>query len=75
MPETFGFGQALEALRGDLSVTRIGWNAPHYLDMGLLAQDGHSPPLPFIVIHTAQGELLPWTASQADLLADDWAVA
>jgi hypothetical protein len=30
--------------------------------------------LPFIFISTVQGDLVPWLASQTDLLADDWAL-
>lgn len=29
---------------------------------------------PFIVMKTAQGTLVPWLASQTDMLADDWEV-
>lgn len=29
---------------------------------------------PYILMKTAQGEFVPWTASQSDVLADDWAV-
>ncbi len=28
--------------------------------------------LPHIAMYTAQGELVPWIASQSDILADDW---
>jgi hypothetical protein len=28
--------------------------------------------LPYIFMHTAQGQRVPWLASQTDLLADDW---
>ncbi len=28
--------------------------------------------LPHIDMYTAQGELVPWLASQSDILADDW---
>lgn len=28
--------------------------------------------LPFLYIRTVQGDLVPWVASQADLLAQDW---
>jgi hypothetical protein len=27
---------------------------------------------PFLEFATAQGDLVPWVASQTDLLADDW---
>lgn len=27
---------------------------------------------PYIMMYTAQGDFVPWVASQTDLLADDW---
>jgi hypothetical protein len=27
---------------------------------------------PYIVMYTAQGDIVPWTASQTDILAEDW---
>lgn len=32
------------------------------------------PSLPFIVMRTAPGPLVPWLCSQTDLLATDWEV-
>ena len=32
------------------------------------------PVLPFIVMKTADNKIVPWLASQTDLLADDWGV-
>lgn len=28
--------------------------------------------LPYIMMYTAQGDFVPWVASQTDLLAEDW---
>lgn len=30
---------------------------------------------PYVVMYTAQGEIVPWLCSQADLLASDWELA
>lgn len=30
--------------------------------------------LPYIMMRTAQGDFVPWLASQTDILADDWTV-
>ena len=30
--------------------------------------------LPYIFISTVRGELVPWLASQTDMLAEDWEV-
>ena len=29
---------------------------------------------PYIMMFTAQGDFVPWLASQSDMLADDWAI-
>jgi hypothetical protein len=31
--------------------------------------------LPYIYMRTAQGDLVPWLASQTDMLAEDWRFA
>jgi len=28
--------------------------------------------LPYLMLHTAQGAMVPWVASQTDLLGEDW---
>lgn len=33
-----------------------------------------APPLPFIAMKTADDKLVPWLASQTDMLADDWVI-
>jgi hypothetical protein len=30
--------------------------------------------MPFLYLKTAQGDLIPWTVSQADALAEDWEI-
>ena len=68
-------GDALRDLRVGLSVTRRGWNGPGQ-KLTLQVPDEHSKmTLPYIYISTVQGDLVPWLASQTDILADDWEVA
>jgi hypothetical protein len=59
-------------MREGLAVTRRGWNGKgQYLE--LQWPDEHSKmDLPYIYITTVNTELVPWVASQTDLLADDW---
>tara|TARA_R100001530_G_scaffold53910_1_gene39800 strand:- start:109 stop:327 length:219 start_codon:yes stop_codon:yes gene_type:complete len=66
------FGDALEFLKKGENVQRSGWNGPgQYLT--LQVPDEHSKmTLPYIYIRTVQGDLVPWLASQTDMLADDW---
>jgi hypothetical protein len=67
------FGRALIQLRGGSYVARAGWNGKDmYIE--LVAGDPNTAHLPYIQMRTAQGEFVPWLASQADLLARDWRV-
>jgi hypothetical protein len=69
---SFTFGEAIEALKAGERVTRLGWNGK---DMWLALQvpDDHSKmTLPYIYMKTAQGDLVPWLASQSDMLSEDW---
>lgn len=65
-------GQMIIALRRGKSVSRKGWNGPGQ-KLTLQLPDSHSKmSLPYIYITTVQGDLVPWLASQTDILAEDW---
>jgi len=66
------FGWAIERLKQGSKVYRTGWNGKGmYLE--LQKPDTHSKmTLPYIYIKTIQGDLVPWLASQTDMLAEDW---
>lgn len=76
------FGDALQALKDDKKVQRSGWNGKGmYLWLckceGELWQspDGHTYERnSYIYMKTAQNSVVPWLASQTDLLAEDWQV-
>jgi hypothetical protein len=69
---TFGFGRVLELLRAGYMAERKGWNG-RGMWIGLQVPDGHSKMTrPYIYIRTVDGSLVPWVASQSDLLAEDW---
>lgn len=72
MNETFGFGTALDQLMSCKSVSRVGWNGPGQKLTIQLPDARSKMTLPYIYITTAQGDLVPWLASQTDLLSDDW---
>lgn len=40
-----------------------------------LSNGGEAEVLPYITMKTADGKIVPWLASQTDILADDWMVA
>lgn len=69
------FGDALNALRAGQRVAREGWNGKG-MWLELQEPDEHSKmTLPYIYMSTAQGDLVPWLASQTDVLAFDWTEA
>lgn len=82
------FGQAIEALKEGKKITRSGWNgkgmflyfvpAASYPPSTQVATDdfnGNNVPYrSYIAMKTAQGDVVPWVASQSDILEDDWEV-
>lgn len=72
MGATFGFGKALARLEMGGRVCRAGWNGRGmYLE--LQTPDANSKMRqPYIYISPVGGALVPWVASQADLLTYDW---
>jgi len=66
------FSAALEELKSGARVHREGWNGQG-MWLALQIPDEHSKmTLPYIFMSTSSGDLVPWLASQTDLLADDW---
>lgn len=66
------FGQALESLKQGKHVTREGWNGADQW-LALQTPDEKSKMRrPYIYISPVDGNLVPWVASQSDLLAEDW---
>lgn len=68
------FGQAIEELKKGNHVYRDNWNGKgQYL--GLQVPDEHSKmKKPYIYINPVDGQLVPWVASQTDILAEDWSL-
>lgn len=74
MEEPMDFGAALAALKAGKKVARAGWNG-RGMWLALQVPDAHSKmSLPYIYMSTATGDLVPWLASQSDMLGTDWAV-
>ena len=83
------FGIAIEALKKGLKVARNGWNGKGmflFLVLGSTFK-GSLAPLntiypegteinycPHIDMKTADGKIVPWLASQTDVLAEDWEI-
>ncbi len=68
------FSQALTRLKGGDKLSRFGWNGPNQYIAVQHPDENSKMGLPYIYIQTVQGLLVPWLASQGDLLADDWHV-
>jgi hypothetical protein len=77
------FGEAIAALKQGERVAREGWNG-RGIFIELQTPDKHSKMShPYIFIDTtglisdnekAPRNLVPWLASQTDMLSDDWAI-
>jgi hypothetical protein len=66
------FSLALDTLRRGERVARHGWNGKG-MWIQIQRPDDHSKmSRPYIYMHAANGDLVPWVASQSDLLAEDW---
>ena len=66
------FSEALALLKEGKQITREGWNGK---DMYLELQkpdENSKMTLPYIFMKTVQDDLVPWLASQTDLLTEDW---
>ena len=84
--ESMDFGAALEVLKDGGIVTRKGWNGKgmflYYVPKGdylpvteaaTWAFKGEPVPYgAYIAMKTASGNVVPWLASQTDMLAEDW---
>jgi hypothetical protein len=81
------FGQAIEHLKDGRKVARSGWNGKEmflFLVPGSTFKVNRAPLLGIyeegteveyhahIDMKTAQGYVVPWLASQSDMLSDDW---
>lgn len=71
----FGIGKAIKEMQNGARVRRAGWNGKG-MWLALQVPDEHSKmTLPYIYMSTVTGDLVPWLASQTDILAMDWEIA
>lgn len=84
----FNFGDAVQHLKAGGRVCRSGWNGKGmWLSLvGIKSHwrasieginkmpDNWQGYAPFIAMYTADGLLVPWLASQTDMLAEDWEI-
>lgn len=67
-----GLEKALDRLRDGRQLRRQGWNGKGMWIALQEPDEGSKMTLPYIYMRTADGNLVPWIASQTDLLAKDW---
>ena len=83
------FGHALVALKDGQKVSRAGWNGKGMFLflvpgstfvvnraplLGIYPEGTEINYLPHIDMKTADNKIVPWLASQTDVLAEDWDV-
>ncbi len=83
------FGKAIDSLKNGEKVAREGWNGknmflyyvpankyPYTTVIGKTIADaeGNVEYGAYIAMKTAQGNVVPWLASQTDVLAEDWII-
>ena len=80
------FGQAIEALKEGKKAARLGWKGKGmYLFLIGVKDSGdywtytngkndNYPLLPFIAMKTTDDKVVPWLASQTDILGEDWTI-
>lgn len=66
------FGLALVALKRGGKVARAGWNGKGMWLALQTPDEGSKMSLPYIYMKTVDDKLVPWLASQTDILAEDW---
>lgn len=66
------FAYALGALNSNAKVARAGWNGRGMYIEKQTPTETSKMTRPYIFMKTADDQLVPWVASQTDLLAEDW---
>lgn len=74
MDEDKSFRMALLELNEGKKVARSGWNGKGQWIQLQTPDENSKMNLPYLYIKTVDDKLVPWLASQTDLLADDWEV-
>jgi hypothetical protein len=85
--DSLKFGLAIEALKRGRKVARSGWNGkgmfliyiPNWRSITnnaiiLNVESSTIENCEFIAMKTADNKLVPWLASQTDMLAEDWVI-
>ena len=82
---SISFSQALDEVKNGKKIQRTGWNGKGmyvrlvdpYCDKVFKIKNDNTDdgtPLPWLGMKTADNQFVPWLASQADLLLNDWQI-
>lgn len=66
------FAMALDSLKAGNKVARNGWNGSGMWIKVQRPDENSKMSRPYLYMRTVDGDLVPWVASQSDLLGDDW---
>jgi hypothetical protein len=70
--ERADFSLALQLLKQGARMARAGWNGRGMFIELQTPTELSKMTLPYLFMRTVDGDLVPWLASQTDLLATDW---
>lgn len=70
---THDFGWAIQQLKAGHAVCRQNWDGADQA-VRLQRHAKGTLNLPYIYIGTAWRDLVPWSPSQTDMLAEDWSI-
>lgn len=68
------FSGALLEMKYGRKIQRVGWNGKNMWIAIQYPDDESKMTLPYIYMKTVDDNLVPWLASQTDILAYDWQV-
>ena len=83
MSEAMDFGEAIRALKAGKKVARKGWNGKGIYVELQVPDENSKMTLPYVCIVTnglitdnkyAPKGIVPWLASQTDMLSEDWVI-
>lgn len=72
--KNLNFSEALNKIKDGHKLSRTGWNGKNMFVKLQSPTDKSKMTQSYIYLETEDGQLVPWIASQSDLLAEDWFV-
>jgi len=70
--ETYSFSAALELIKLGKKMACLSWNGKNQWVTAQYPDECSKMQCPYLYLHNAQDNLIPWTPSQGDLFNDTW---